>query len=86
MVDSTKYRLPFSSTVGCLSSHPTQTFYVKENNLDLVIINRIEAIVQCLRSEEQFCTNVPDEGVSMKSLGFKMAAARFCAVAEKERG
>jgi hypothetical protein len=47
-----------------------QTFYVRDNGIDLSIINAVEAIVQCLRSEEQFCVNVPDEGQSMKSLGF----------------
>jgi hypothetical protein len=47
----------------------SQTFYVKENGIDLSITNAIEAIVSCLRSEEQYCVNVPDEGVSLKSLG-----------------
>ena len=46
-----------------------KTFYVKENGIDLSIVNAIESIVQCLRSEEQYCVNVPDEGVSMNSLG-----------------
>ena len=48
---------------------PTQTFYVRENGIDLSITNAIEAIVSCLRSEDQYCVNVPDEGVSLKSLG-----------------
>lgn len=46
-----------------------QTFYVRENGIDLAIVNAIEAIVSCLRSEEQYCVNVPDEGLSMRSLG-----------------
>lgn len=46
------------------------TFYVKENGIDLAIINAIEAIVSCLRSEEKFCVQVPDEGPSLRSLGF----------------
>jgi len=39
------------------------TFFVKENGIDLAITNAIEAIVQCLRTEEQFCVNVPDQGL-----------------------
>ncbi|KAL9180450.1 hypothetical protein ACHAXT_008420 [Thalassiosira profunda] len=45
------------------------TFYVRENGIDLSITNAIEAIVTCLRSEDQYCVSVPDEGVSLKSLG-----------------
>eukprot|EP00549_Striatella_unipunctata_P008537 CAMPEP_0118680982 /NCGR_PEP_ID=MMETSP0800-20121206/4680_1 /TAXON_ID=210618 ORGANISM="Striatella unipunctata, Strain CCMP2910" /NCGR_SAMPLE_ID=MMETSP0800 /ASSEMBLY_ACC=CAM_ASM_000638 /LENGTH=244 /DNA_ID=CAMNT_0006577217 /DNA_START=582 /DNA_END=1316 /DNA_ORIENTATION=+ len=45
------------------------TFYVKEKGMDLAIINAIEAIVSCLRSSEQFCVNVPEEGMSLSSLG-----------------
>ena len=45
------------------------TFFVKENGIDLAIVNAIESIVTCLRSEDGFCVNVPDAGVSMKSLG-----------------
>ena len=47
----------------------TQTFFVRENGIDLAITNAIEAIVSCLRSEEQFCVNVPDEGMNLRSLG-----------------
>lgn len=47
----------------------TQTFFVKENGIDLAITNAIEAIVSCLRSEDQFCVNVPDEGMNLRSLG-----------------
>jgi hypothetical protein len=46
------------------------TFYVRENGIDLAIINAIEAVSQCLRSEEGFCLSPPDEGSSLKSLGF----------------
>uniref|UniRef100_A0A7S2N223 TPM domain-containing protein n=1 Tax=Helicotheca tamesis TaxID=374047 RepID=A0A7S2N223_9STRA len=45
------------------------TFFVKENGIDIAVVNAIEAVVSCLRSEEQFCVNVPDEGISLKSLG-----------------
>jgi len=45
------------------------TFFVKENGIDIAITNAIDAIVECLNSEEKFCVNVPDM-VSMKSLGF----------------
>jgi len=46
------------------------TFFVKENGIDLAIINALEAIATCLRSEDQYCVNVPDQGQSLKSLGF----------------
>mmetsp|Transcript_14391 Transcript_14391/g.20051 ORF Transcript_14391/g.20051 Transcript_14391/m.20051 type:complete len:238 (+) Transcript_14391:112-825(+) len=46
------------------------TFYVKENGIDLSIQNAIEAIATCLKSEEQYCVNVPEAMPSMKSLGF----------------
>lgn len=45
------------------------TFYVQENGIDLAVINGIEAIATCLRSEDQFCTAVPEEAPSMRSLG-----------------
>lgn len=45
------------------------TFYVRDNGIDLAITNAIDAIVSCLRSEDQFCTAVPDESPSLKSLG-----------------
>mmetsp|Transcript_29745 Transcript_29745/g.49083 ORF Transcript_29745/g.49083 Transcript_29745/m.49083 type:complete len:246 (-) Transcript_29745:69-806(-) len=53
-----------------LSGKYGTTFYVKENGVDLAAINAIEAIASCLRSEEEFCINIPDQGQSMKSLGF----------------
>ena len=46
-----------------------QTFFVRDNGIDIAITNAIEAITQCLRSEDGFCTSVPDQGISMKSLG-----------------
>jgi uncharacterized membrane protein YgcG len=46
------------------------TFYVRDNGIDLAITNAVEAIVSCLRSEEQFCVNVPDTAQSLRSLGF----------------
>ena len=45
------------------------TFYVRENGVDLAITNAIESITTCLRSEDQYCVNVPDEAPSLKSLG-----------------
>lgn len=52
-----------------LSGKYGTTFFVKENGIDIAITNAIEAIVTCLRSEEEFCVNVPDQGVSLRSLG-----------------
>ncbi|GAX26586.1 hypothetical protein FisN_21Lh051 [Fistulifera solaris] len=45
------------------------TFYVRDNGIDLAITNAVEAITTCLRSEDQYCVNVPDEAPSLKSLG-----------------
>lgn len=52
-----------------LSGKYGTTFFVRENGIDIAITNAVEAIAQCLRSEDGFCTSVPDQGVSMKSLG-----------------
>jgi uncharacterized membrane protein YgcG len=52
-----------------LQSKYGNTFFVRENGIDLAITNAIEAIVSCLRSEDQYCVNVPEEGTSLKSLG-----------------
>jgi len=52
-----------------LSGKYGSTFFVRENGIDFAITNAIEAITQCLRSEEAYCVNVPDQGVSMKTLG-----------------
>lgn len=46
------------------------TFFVKENGIDIAITNAVESVVTCLRSTDQFCMSVPDQGVSMKTLGF----------------
>lgn len=45
------------------------TFYVKDNGIDLAVTNAIDAIVSCLRSEDQYCVDVPDAAPSLKSLG-----------------
>lgn len=45
------------------------TFYVRDNGIDLAITNAMDAIVSCLRSEDQFCVAVPDAAPSLKSLG-----------------
>eukprot|EP00558_Chaetoceros_sp_UNC1202_P009219 CAMPEP_0197239442 /NCGR_PEP_ID=MMETSP1429-20130617/5912_1 /TAXON_ID=49237 /ORGANISM="Chaetoceros sp., Strain UNC1202" /LENGTH=236 /DNA_ID=CAMNT_0042698857 /DNA_START=17 /DNA_END=727 /DNA_ORIENTATION=+ len=52
-----------------LSGKYGTTFFVRENGIDFAITNAVEAIVQCLRSEDAYCVNVPDQGVSMKKLG-----------------
>jgi hypothetical protein len=44
-------------------------FYVEENGADMAIVNAVEAIATCLRSEEQYCTSVPDEAPSLRRLG-----------------
>jgi hypothetical protein len=66
------HTVPYSSTVlsTCTDYLLSKTFYVRDNGIDLSIINAIEAVATCLRSEEQYCVNVPDEAPSMKSLGF----------------
>lgn len=53
-----------------LTSKYGTTFYVRDNGIDLAIQNAIEAIVTCLRSEDQYCVQVPDAAPSLKSLGF----------------
>jgi TPM domain len=45
------------------------TFYVRDNGIDLAVTNAVDAIVSCLRSEEQYCVQVPDAAPSLKSLG-----------------
>ena len=37
--------------------------------MDIAITNAVEAIVSCLRSEEEYCVDVPQEGLSLRSLG-----------------
>lgn len=49
---------------------PRQTFYVKENGVDLAAINAIEAIVACLRNEDGYCTTPPEQSPSLRTLGF----------------
>lgn len=46
------------------------TFYIRDYGIDVAITNAIEAIASCLRSEDQYCTNVPDASPSFRSLGF----------------
>lgn len=53
-----------------LSGKYGTTFFVRDNGIDLAITNAIEAIVTCLRSEDQYCVNVPDTAPSLKSMGF----------------
>lgn len=66
--DGVKFALPNVFWTRLQAKYGT-TFYVRENGIDLSIVNAIEAIAQCLRSEDAYCVNVPEEGVSLKSLG-----------------
>ena len=43
---------------------------MRDNGIDLAITNAIEAVATCLRSEDNYCVNVPSESASLKSLGF----------------
>lgn len=67
--DGVKFALPNIFWTR-LSAKYGNTFFVKENGVDIAITNAIESIVSCLRSEDGFCTAPPDEGQSLKSLGF----------------
>ena len=66
--EGVKFALPNIFWTRLTSKYGT-TFFVKENGIDLAITNAVEAIVTCLRSEDQYCVNVPEQGVSLKSLG-----------------
>lgn len=66
--EGVKFALPNIFWTRLASKYGT-TFFVRENGIDLAITNAIEAVVTCLRSEDQFCVNVPDQGVSLKSMG-----------------
>mmetsp|Transcript_19028 Transcript_19028/g.28205 ORF Transcript_19028/g.28205 Transcript_19028/m.28205 type:complete len:241 (+) Transcript_19028:207-929(+) len=66
--DGVKFALPNVFWTRLSGKYGT-TFYVKENGIDLSVINAIEAIASCLRSEDQYCVNVPAEGQSLRSLG-----------------
>jgi len=52
-----------------LQSKYGTTFFVRDNGMDIAVVNAIEAIATCLRSEEQYCVDVPAAAPSMKSLG-----------------
>jgi uncharacterized membrane protein YgcG len=66
--DGTKFALPNIFWTR-LQAKYGNTFYVRDNGIDLAITNAIEAIVSCLRSEDQYCVAVPDTAPSLKSLG-----------------
>jgi len=66
--DGVKFALPNIFWTR-LSAKYGNTFFVKENGIDLAITNAVEAIVTCLRSEDGFCTAPPDEFQSLKTLG-----------------
>ena len=65
--DGVKFALPNVFWTRLSGKYGT-TFFVRENGIDFAITNAIEAITQCLRSEDAYCVNVPDLA-SMKSLG-----------------
>eukprot|EP00542_Grammatophora_oceanica_P010385 CAMPEP_0194030142 /NCGR_PEP_ID=MMETSP0009_2-20130614/3732_1 /TAXON_ID=210454 /ORGANISM="Grammatophora oceanica, Strain CCMP 410" /LENGTH=241 /DNA_ID=CAMNT_0038670033 /DNA_START=59 /DNA_END=784 /DNA_ORIENTATION=- len=66
--DGVKFALPNIFWTRLQAKYGT-TFYVKDHGIDLSIINACEAIVTCLRNEDGYCTNVPDEGPSFRTLG-----------------
>jgi TPM domain len=66
--DGTKFALPNVFWTRLQATYGN-TFYVRDNGIDLAITNAIEAIVTCLRSEDQYCVSVPSEAPSLKSLG-----------------
>jgi len=66
--DGMKFALPNVFWTRLTGKYGT-TFFVRENGIDLAITNAIEAIVTCLRSEEQYCVSIPDQGMSLKTLG-----------------
>lgn len=62
--DGMKFALPNVFWTRLTGKYGT-TFYVRDNGIDLSITNAIEAIVTCLRSEDQYCVSVPEEGFSL---------------------
>lgn len=66
--DGVKFALPNVFWTRLSGKYGT-LFFVKENGIDLAVTNAVEAIVECLRSEDGFCTAPPETGVSLKSLG-----------------
>lgn len=44
---------------------------MRDNGVDVAVENAVEAIVSCLRSEDGYCVAPPEQGQSLKSLGFK---------------
>eukprot|EP00536_Pseudo-nitzschia_multiseries_P010142 jgi/Psemu1/258756/estExt_Genewise1Plus.C_3000034 len=67
--DGVKFALPNVFWTRLSGKYGT-TFFVKENGVDVAVENAVEAIVSCLRSEDGFCTSPPDQGQSLRSLGF----------------
>lgn len=68
--DGVKFALPNVFWTRLSGKYGT-TFFVRDNGIDVSIENAIEAIVSCLRSEDGYCVSPPDQGQSLKSLGFK---------------
>lgn len=67
--DGVKFALPNVFWTRLSGKYGT-TFFVRDNGIDVAVENAVEAIVSCLRSEDGFCTSPPDQGQSLKSLGF----------------
>jgi hypothetical protein len=66
--DGVKLNLPNIFWTRLQSEYGTLS-YVRDNGIDLAITNAVDAIVTCLRSEDQFCTSVPKEAPSLRSMG-----------------
>lgn len=67
--DGVKLSLPNTFWTRLSGKYGT-TFFVRENGVDVAVENAIEAIISCLRSEDGFCNSPPEQGQSLKSLGF----------------
>lgn len=65
--DGVKFALPNVFWTRLQSKFGT-VFFVKENGIDSSIENAIDSIYTCLRSEDQFCVNVPDAAVDLQTL------------------
>ena len=67
--DGVKLSLPNTFWTRLSGKYGT-TFFVRDNGVDVAVENAVEAIISCLRSEDGFCNSPPEQGQSLKSLGF----------------
>lgn len=67
--DGVKFALPNVFWTRLSGKYGT-TFFVRDNGVDVAVENAIEAIVSCLRSEDGYCVSPPEQGQSLKTLGF----------------